>query len=175
MWNQTFSSAEAGANSTMCVQIFMHTTLEIPSFTKSGVRRVSALQGSAPHRCTMSMDTWNSTLVSPAPLYLDVWVCEGDECLLKFCAEQSHHLPAAVANHKQCMGQWQVKSVHQVGYLWSCWKVLDVPLEWWLWWRNRNQRIGWLGFCSRMLQRDDHKCWRLRTGFGPSCCVSFGS
>lgn len=132
VWNQTFSSAEAGVNSTMCANICAH-HFGNTSCAKSGVLWVSALQGSAPHHCTISMDPWNSRRVVPAQLYLDwLWVCEEDECLNKFCTEQSHHPPAAGVKHGRRLEQWGVKSVHQVGYLWSCWKVLDVPLEWWL-------------------------------------------
>lgn len=37
-------------------------TWRIPRFAKTGVLWVSALQGSAPCLCTMSMDTWNSSV-----------------------------------------------------------------------------------------------------------------
>lgn len=127
VWNQTFSSAEAGVNSTMCANICAHhfgnpKPCQIRSSVSVGFARICS---SSPYNVNGHLKEWTRCSSSVISGCLSLWGRRVFAQVLCWTITS----PSSCSMASQ-MGQWEVKTVHQVGYLWSCWKVRDVPLEW---------------------------------------------
>lgn len=134
VWNQTFLGAEAGANSTNVCKYLCTLLLEsiaLPSQEFWGCQLYELLQcrralGIAVRLFQLSY-IWRIQWGSPVFAQVLCWI----STLSSRCRAES--AGRVRVNEKS--------RVYQVGYLCSCWKVLDVPLD------DRVEEKGWWRFC----------------------------